>query len=523
MIVLRLKKGGEIMAGVASISRGNQRWDIPFDGELSVWDLLNKMDISFSAACGGNHICGKCKILCEGNLSPVDSEEAALLLPEEATAGIRLACFARALGDVRVYLPQSRIETLSATVLPPHDLTEQGWGIAVDVGTTTIAMQLYRLEDGSLQGEVLQANRQSRFGADVISRINFSNQNGEEFLEDTVHTQLEEMAAACMEQAGIHKLDFVVVTGNTTMLHFWERLDAQGIGIAPFTPSSLLGRQSRFSLCGAPVYLPQCVGAYVGADIACAILASGMLKRPNETALLVDLGTNGEIVLYKDGCLLCASTAMGPAFEGAGLSFGMQAGPGAVSSVWQTENGNVAVRVIANCAARGICGSGILDAVRVMLEKGVLDESGLLCENQMNVAVHQGQVAWELPGTGVWVTQKDIRQIQLAKSALCAGIETLLNTAGVAPKEIARFYIAGGFGHFVDVDSAVQVGLFPKPLADCASVIGNAALSGAVTLLLDQNAYEAMDLIQVQGKEVCLSGNPVFAERYMENMLFSDE
>lgn len=510
------------MSGTAVIMAGKERWQIAFQGEASLWELLSQTGAPFSAPCGGNHICGKCKVFCTGALSPMGAEEKALLTRGESAAGVRLACFAKALGDVCVYPLWAGVETLSSAVLPPHGLTERGWGLAVDIGTTTIAMQLYRLEDGSLQGECLQPNRQSRFGADVIARIDFANQNEPELLEDTLHGQLEEMAASCMEQAGIQRLDRAVLTGNTTMLHFWERLPTRGIAIAPFTPSSFFGCESRYALRGAPVYLPPCLGAYIGADTVCAVLASGLMNRPEQISLLADLGTNGEVALCRGGRLLCASTAMGPAFEGAGLSFGMQAGPGAVSAVWQTDEGGVAVQVATDCVPAGVCGSGVLDAVRVMLERGVLDESGLLCENEAGVALREGQLAWELPGTGVWVTQKDIRQIQLAKSALCAGIETLLDAAGIPPEAVDRFYVAGGFGYYMNLSSAVRVGLFPEALAEHAAVIGNGALAGAAVLLLDRSFWSALDVIRSRGQELPLSGNPVFSERYVENMLFGE-
>lgn len=507
------------MSGVASVILGSNEWRVSFDGETSLWDLLAQTGAPFPAPCGGNRICGKCRVFCTGSLTPMGAEEEAFLLQGERSAGVRLACFARAVGNVCIYPLWTGGENLSA-VLPPHGLTEQGWGAAVDVGTTTIAIRLYHLENGSLRGEILQPNRQARFGADVLSRVDFARQNGPELLEDILHAQVENMAALCMEQAGIRKLDRVVLTGNTAMLHFWERLPTEGDG-ENFVPQALFGGESRYSLGGAPVYLPPCLGAYIGADALCAALAAGLPGLPGETALLVDLGTNGEIILSCSGQMICASTGMGPAFEGAGLAFGMPAGPGAVSAVWQTAEGDTGIQVMANCVPAGVCGSGILDAVRMMLERGVLDESGLLCGNEAGVVLQEGELAWELPGASVWVTQEDVRQVQLAKSALRAGIDTLLQTAGLPPEAVDRFCIAGGFGHSMNLTSAVKVGLFPQALAKRAAVMGNGALAGAAALLLDREAWKALEVIRARGKEMPLSGNQVFARRYAENLLFA--
>lgn len=244
-----------------------------------------------------------------------------------------------------------------------------------------------------------------------------------------------------------------------------------------------------------------------------------MMLHPEETALLVDLGTNGEIVLYHNGRFSCASTAMGPAFEGANLECGMQAVPGAVCAIEQTENDGISCQVISGCAPSGICGSGTLDAIQVMLDKGLLDESGLLCENETGIITWHGQAAWKVPGTEICVTQKDVRQTQLAKSAVCAGIETLLDHAGLAPGQVDHLYIAGGFGHYTNLASAFRIGLFPQKLKSRTSVIGNAALSGAI-LLLDRHACKRQRDIHACAEEIPLSGNPFFSERYIENIMF---
>ena len=205
-----------------------------FSGKQSLAAVLQQAGIGLQMPCGGNHTCGKCKVRCSGAFSPLTAEEAALLSPEEQAGGVRLACLTRVVGDASVLLHEkTTVSTLSAVTLPEHTLGRQGLGLAVDIGTTTVAMQLYQLETGALLAEALGINRQDRFGADVISRIESSNQQGVASLQACIHCQLEEMAASCMRQAGTDHLDAAVITGNTTMLHFWEGLDPRGIAVAP--------------------------------------------------------------------------------------------------------------------------------------------------------------------------------------------------------------------------------------------------------------------------------------------------
>lgn len=488
--------------------------------EVLLEALLLSAGISLQMPCGGNHRCGKCKLRVSGDLLPPSTEERALLTDSELLFGIRLACFAVVNGTVTVEVPETELSTLSAVSLPACHLTRSGYGLAVDIGTTTVAVQLYDLSTGTICGESLSGNRQSIFGADVISRIEFSNQNSSQLLSNSIHIQLEQMATDCMRQSGISSVQRAVITGNTTMLHFWEGLDPRSIAVTPFTPVSLFGSQSGQTLAGVSPYLPPCVGAYVGGDVTCAILSSGMHRTPEKTSLLIDLGTNGEIVLLHQGKLFCTSTAMGPAFEGASLSCGMTASAGAVFSVRTDNAGHVQTSVVSNCVPRGICGSGILDAVSTMLELGYLDETGLLLESGSGIQKQNGQSVWKIPGTDILITQQDIRQVQLAKAAVHAGIQTLLNAANLTCEDVDIFYIGGGFGHYMNLDSAVRIGLIPAPLKKHARILGNAALAGAAYLLLEADAVEELQIIFSKATEYSLSGNPQFSENYVESMMF---
>ena len=245
----------------------------------------------------------------------------------------------------------------------------------------------------------------------------------------------------------------------------------------------------------------------------------------HEPELLVDIGTNGEMALAAGGKMLCCSTAAGPAFEGAGIYQGMNAKEGAVSRVF-LENGKIRCSVIGGVEAKGICGSGIVDAVAVMVKAGILDETGIINEEdhafEGDITEVEEQPAFRLPGTQVVITQKDIRAVQLAKSAVCSGMLTLIEEAGMQPKDVKRLTIAGGFGAFIDVQSAQTIGLIPPGFAAKAVAVGNAAGTGASMVLLSEEVRRSSEKLAKRAETVELSSSPRFMDYYVENMLFTN-
>jgi uncharacterized 2Fe-2S/4Fe-4S cluster protein (DUF4445 family) len=315
------------------------------------------------------------------------------------------------------------------------------------------------------------------------------------------------------------------------MLHFLTGLDPRGIGAAPFTPQSLFGgvRPAAPLFSGLPadaeLYLPPCVSAYVGADVVCGALACGLYeaRRP---ALLADVGTNGEMALSVDGALLCCATAAGPAFEGVGVSMGMPALPGAiVRMAWQ--DGAARCVTVGGMPPVGLCGSGLLSAVDLLIRQGALDGSGRLLPDGHPMAAcirpHDGQPALWLAGGRVALTQGDIRALQLCKAAVAAGIDTLLHEAGLSPEQLGAFWLAGGFGNGLDPVEAAGVGLIPPALLGCTRPVGNAALRGAALTLFSAERRRRAAQAQKAAREVSLSASPYFMERYVENMAFFEE
>lgn len=471
--------------------------------------LLQQYIPDFALPCAGNHTCGKCRIKAEGIVSPLNESEKQLLHEQDIANHIRLACACTILGDTTVTIHEPTDSKIIAWYhTPAYERTESGYGFAVDIGTTTVAVQLIERETGKVLAERLAENAQRGYGADVISRIEACKTVGLDTLSDRISSQLETMAQECMQESGITQVMESVVTGNSTMLHLYEGLDPFSLAVVPFAVQSYFGCYSRRTLAGAPVYLPRCIGAYVGADIVCGVLAAGM--NHNGTQILADIGTNGEMALMHKGKILCCSTAAGPAFEGAGLSYGMPAASGAIRVVQLQNDGSISYKTVQNMEPVGICGSGILDALAVMLETEAMDDSGYLEEDE----------DWQVGNSGIAITQKDIRQIQLAKSAVCGGLLTLLEKEDIPVEEISRFIVAGGFGNTMNHASAAKIGLFPAALQDKTVFIGNGALGGAAMLLMNRELRVQTEQLAQNAEELSLSTCPEFMDYYIDCMAF---
>lgn len=465
--------------------------------------------------CGGAGRCGRCRVQVRGAVSPPTPEEQAVLPPEELARGLRLACQTRVLGEVWAEAaPGGEMViqgALGAEKSPAAAPRYAAWGLAADVGTTTLCMGLMGRE--GLVGEVTRKNPQTAFGADVITRIGHALQGGGADLAAPLQEALGQMAAELAARGGISPgaIDAAVITGNTAMLHLLTQSDPEALSHAPFEAERLFGEPVPSLIPGlapgADCYLPRCISAFVGADTTMALLAGGVATG-EETALLADIGTNGEIALWHKGALYCCSTAAGPAFEGAGISCGSYGVPGAVDKVW-VQGGQLRCSAIGGGPGAGICGSGIVDALAAMLALGIIDETG---------AFRQGNRLELAPG--VFVTAEDVRHIQLAKGALRAGMETLLEQVGVDKAQVRRFVIAGGFGSYLNLNSAAAIGLIPGELLPVAVCIGNGALAGAAMVLQNRSLAAAAEQLAKEATTIPLDANPVFMEHYMNHMLF---
>lgn len=424
--------------------------------------------------CGGSGRCGKCRVRVSGELSePTDAERR--LLGGLIDEGYRLACQTEVLGSFEL-----TDEPLEETVLQKAARGE----LVLDIGTTTLEARLITSE-GVIERSML--NPQRRFGADVISRI------------DAAKTKMDELVfelrAALAKLTEGFDYDRAVVTGNTVMLHFLTGRDVSGMGRYPFTPASLFGEMIDGESIGlrGRIYLPRCVSAFVGADTTCALTYTRLC---DPDSLLVDLGTNGELVFFDGDSLICASTAAGPALEGADISCGMRALPGAVDAVRYVEKSEglpIELHVIGEEDARGICGSGLISAIAALLDAGLIDESGYI-GSDIELA------------PGVLLTQADIRAFQLAKSAIRTGIELICGK-----QRIKRLCVAGNFGKGLDIAACRRTGLLPD--FERVELIGNAALKGAELILHGESEPTELTLRELELEEE-------FNMLFCENMLF---
>lgn len=473
------------------------------------------------APCGGKGLCKKCTVMraaADGTKEPV------------------LACQVYPKDGEEYFLPKEeelsvKTEGQSVQLCPDAGLT--GYGVACDIGTTTVVCHLIRLSDAACAATVGEGNAQGTYGADVISRIQAAAEGHLPALTETVQGQLARLTGKLCEKAGVDRSEVrrMAIAANTTMCHLLAGLDPQGLGVSPFTPVSRFGdcyeaAQLNLGFDGE-VYVLPAVSGYVGGDITGDVLAAG-LDETNEVTLLIDVGTNGEMALGCGNRLVCCSTAAGPAFEGAQIDCGMTAAPGAVSAV-EWRDGRVVCQVIGGGEASGICGSGLIDAVAMLLDLGAVDETGRMlevgeddipaaCLPYLSLDEEESPI-FQLTER-VFISQSDVRKLQLGKGAIAAGTKVLLDTYGIGAGQVKRLLLAGGFGSFIRVSSAARIGLIPAELSAAASAVGNAAAAGAAAALVSGAARERLRRIQGNMDYYELSGLGAFNDAYMEAMMF---
>lgn len=480
---------------------------------VALQDVLFAQGVEFP--CGGRGRCKGCRVRVLAGLWPPTADERRLLTARELAAGWRLACRGRANADLKLELAQWEAPILvdeSAFAFEP----QPGFGVAVDLGTTTVVAQLLDLATGSVLAVRMGLNAQAKHGADVMSRIDFAlGDRGQATLRRLIRRQVGELIEELLlaTGGGVARLANVVVVGNAVMHHLFCGVSVEPLSHHPFAPSNnglqvFRAAELGWALPGDPVvrFLP-CLGGFVGSDILAGIVAA-KLHQSKSLCALVDLGTNGEIVIGNRDRILCASTAAGPAFEGARISTGMRAATGAISAV-SVRGGRFHCRVIGGGPARGICGSGLVDAVNAGLETGVIHPSGRLLKGQSMMICPP-----------VALSQADIRQVQLAKGAIAAGIRLLLDQWGASRGKLTRIHLAGAFGNYINRTSAQRIGLLDFPL-EKVNPAGNTALLGAKLALFSLGQHGGLyPEVLAKVTHVGLNEDPRFQEVYLSEMPF---
>jgi uncharacterized 2Fe-2S/4Fe-4S cluster protein (DUF4445 family) len=464
-------------------------------------DQLFELGVEFP--CGGESACGGCKIRVLSGRIPVTATMRQALSGAELAHGWRLACCAEAHESVVVEVDQWSLPVLTdeqSTPLEPRP----GFGAVIDLGTTTLVAQMVDLSTGEVLAVETAINPQARHGADVMSRIQYDLRRPGE-LAAMIRPTLGQMLARL---AGDHALEEVLIAGNTAMHHFFCGLSVTPLAAVPFLSPELAERRFSAQDLGWVVevresvrFLP-CLGGFVGSDLLAGMVAT-RLGEQSATHALFDIGTNGEIVLGSRHGILCASTAAGPAFEGGRISAGMTARAGAIDAV-RVNNGAYECHVLGGQAARGICGSGLVDAAACALELGQILPSGRLANGVKTLRLTEN----------VSLTQGDIRELQLAKGAMAAGLKIL---AGAPPRSL---WLAGAFGSYIKEAAARAIGLLPQDVP--IQPVGNSALRGARMLLLTPTHRDALlARLCTLTTHVELAADPAFQETFADSMAFT--
>ena len=478
------------------------------DGSGDLLAFLGAHGYVLNAPCGGNGTCGKCRVTlrCGGETKTV------------------LACRTPADRDCEILLgPEAAdLSWNDASAAVSAEGGRKGLGAAVDLGTTTVAVSLFDLSDGRCLGTLSEWNAQKNRGADVITRIGWcmEHPDGLEQLGTAVRTQILSMVKTLAEKNGaaLRGVKEIFLAGNTVMQHIFAGIAPDSIAAAPYLPQSYFDDPRPFLLDGIPVFLAPCMAGYVGGDISAGILDTG-LARGKKRTLFIDVGTNGEMAIGNRDGILCTSTAAGPAFEGGNISCGMGSVPGAICSV-TIEEEKASIQTIGNDAPCGLCGTGVIETTAELVRTELVDETGRLEEPYFEEGF---PLSSDPNGNPILFTQKDVREIQLAKAAVRAGLETLLLRAGISYRDVGAVYLAGGFGYRIDKDKAATIGMLPEELLEKTSAIGNSSLAGASAVLCEEAKLLHAVEIAKSAKEIPLSTDKDFNRLYMESMYFGEE
>ena len=484
---------------------GDESRIIAADEGVSLLDILRRNGFEPYAPCGGKGTCGKCiaEVSGEGDVvscTYYPGKDIEVIMPDTTEADI--------LTGQTEYLFDLPMEQK-----PIMYITQQPFGVAVDVGTTTVVMYFLDLVSGKIEKIASFINPQGGYGSDVISRINYCqiHDNGLQELQQAIigalNRELKKFAAD--RGSDTNCFERMVFAGNTTMLHLLLGEDPVSIALAPFKPrftelQTKRGGESGLEVNGDAVIvtLPS-ISAFVGADTVAGLAA---LNVKQENYLYTDIGTNGEIALVTGDNIYTCSAAAGPAFEGAGISCGMSAVKGAVSSY----SGPDSYRVIGNASPAGVCGSGIVDIVAWLLDNGKVDETGYMQEDFLVCA-----------DRNIRLTQKDIREVQLAKSAIYSGMKILLERRGLTFADMDALFLAGGFGNYINVESALRIGLLPSELVGRIHPVGNSAGIGALQYLKSTEFVKRTGTIAAKSNYIELSYDTDFATQFALNIGFN--
>lgn len=515
-----------------TVHKGGETGSFQLPPMVSLMEGLRKEGYQFNAACGGKGLCGKCRVRVIKGDAYATAEDRTVFTEQELKDGWRLACRVYPGEDLEIEFAlndETEFEVLTGTNAEADSCEENScekesaYEVAVDIGTTTIAMELLGKDSHKIRGKAAFINSQRAYGSDVISRIQASTEGKKEELQKCIREDLKKGLSQLAKENNITlaEIERIIISGNTTMGHLLMGYDCAGLGVFPFTPVNIqLIRGDAAEILGmqgldASVEILPGISTYVGGDIVSGLYACDF-DRKEEVCLLIDLGTNGEMAIGNKDKILVTSTAAGPAFEGGNITWGTGSIPGAICTV-HIEDEKAEVGTIKDEPPVGICGTGVVETAAELLKEELIDETGRLEDEYFDEGYPLAETS---DGQKILFTQKDMREIQLAKAAIRAGAETLACRYGIDKTEISKVYVAGGFGYKLDTDKAIAIGMLPEEFEGHIEAVGNSSLGGAQKYLRESDGEERVCRLAELSEEIALSTDKVFNDFYMDAMFF---
>ncbi|HEY5555544.1 ASKHA domain-containing protein [Acetobacterium sp.] len=539
---------------------------------MTILEAAREIGIVIESPCNSEGACGKCKVkVSQSNLTGIIDDGKHQLSDEDKAQGFVLSCQAKVMADVNIEeIPENLNKNLQIlnhgesfvierdsyikkeynkngrTVVyagddiigeEEGDTTGLNYGVVVDIGTTTLVATIVDINTGEELHSVSALNPQSIYAQDVLSRIKFaSDEKGLDTMYSEMIKELNSMIAKNTKETGIDKkyIYEAIFSGNTCMIHLAANVNPYSLGKYPYTPllkggSYLSASEHKLNISDKGlIYLPPIISSYVGPDITSGILATRLQDRKG-TTLFVDIGTNGEMIIARDGKLSSTSTAAGPAFEGMNITYGMRAERGAIEYFNIEKDGSIEIKTIENGKAIGICGSGLLDILGELVANKVIGKNGRFAlpeKSDLPIVLRKrlvkvdGKIAFEI-ADGVFLTQKDIRQVQLAKGAVRSGIEFLMSNKKVKAEDVDKIQIAGSFGYHLRAKSLINIGLLPKEFKGKIDFVGNTSKSGGHAFLLNKQYRLEMEQLVKEIDVVELSNGENFDRIFVKSLSFN--
>lgn len=537
----------------------------------TILEAARKIGVIIESPCNAEGVCGKCRVkVVSSNLEDIIQKGEHHLSEQDKAQGFVLSCSAKVMTDVDIEVaPKNSNKTLQILnhgqsfdieldsyikkeyhdkgktyvyagdkkiAEEDGDTTALNYGLVVDIGTTTLVTSLVNINTGEELSSVSSLNPQSIYAQDVLSRIKLaSDEKGLDLMYSGITKELNEMIVKITKETTINKkyIYEAIFSGNTCMIHLAAKVNPYSLGKYPYTPKirggdylSATSNKLNISNIGL-IYLPPIISSYVGPDITSGILATRLQDRKG-TTLFVDIGTNGEMVIGRDGKLSSTSTAAGPAFEGMNITYGMRAQRGAIEYFNIEDDGSFKIKTIEDGKPIGICGSGLLDIVGELVANKVIGKSGRFVSQEKcdlpevlreRLVKLDGKNAFKIV-EGVFLTQKDIRQVQLAKGAVRSGIEFLMNSKKVKADEVDKIQIAGSFGYHLRAKSLINIGLLPKEFIGKIDFVGNTSKSGGHAFLLNKSYRLEMENLVKEIEVVELSNGEDFDKIFVKCLSF---